>query len=270
MPLQLSPTQTAFNARGDGTFHKPFPEQVAYLLDKLDIPTERWDDILAEANDRSFIVAGAAKADLLADFHAAVVKAAEDGKSIQWFKANFEAIVAKNGWTAWTGEGSKFGRDWRARVIYRTNLSTSYAAGRFAQLNDPDLLSVLPYWKYVHNDTVQHPRPIHQQWGRKPVVLPPDDPWWRTHFPPNGWGCRCRVTAVSRDEYLGDSAPDDGEWTQKDSKGHQHVLPKGVEYGWNYAPGASRLEELRKLAGDKAKTLPKELGKAFLADMKPD
>jgi len=124
-------------------------------------------------------------------------------------------------------------------VIYQTNFTASYAAGRWAQLNDPDLLKLRPYWQYVHNDTVQHPRPLHQAWGRKPVVLPPDDPWWRTHFPPNGWGCRCRVVAVRADEYRGAPAPDDGTWTKVDRWGEAHDIPKGIDYGWDYAPGAS-------------------------------
>ena len=67
MPLNLSPTQIAFNARGDGTFNLPFTEQISFFRNKLNLSTERWDDILHQAHDRAFIVAGAAKADLLDD-----------------------------------------------------------------------------------------------------------------------------------------------------------------------------------------------------------
>jgi hypothetical protein len=28
-------------------------------------------------------------------------------------------------------------------------------------------------------------------------VLPKDDPWWNSHYPPNGWGCKCWTQAVS-------------------------------------------------------------------------
>jgi uncharacterized protein with gpF-like domain len=208
MGLNLSPTQVAFNARGDGKFNKPFDDQVDFLRQKLNLPTAHYDDILKVAHDRAFVVAGATKADLLADLHAAINKAAQEGKSIQWFKKEFESIVQKHGWEGWTGSDTKAGRDWRARIIYKTNLSASYAAGRYAQLTHPDLLKSRPYWKYIHNDTVAHPRPLHVAWSG--LVLHWDDPFWQTHFPPNGWGCRCRITAVSAKDYEGAQAPNEG------------------------------------------------------------
>jgi len=236
MPLNLSPTQLAFNARGDGTFNKPFQEQLDFFRQKLNLPTEHYDDILKSAHDRAFVVAGAAKADLLTDLRTAVDQAIADGKSIQWFRKEFKAIVQKHGWEGWTGSDTQAGRDWRTRVIYKTNMAASYAAGRWQQLNNPDLLKSRPYWKYVHNDTVAHPRPLHQSWSG--LVLKHDDPWWQAHFPPNGWGCRCRVTAVRASEYEGAEAPDEGVYVKEDRNGGRHVLPKGVDYGWNYAPGA--------------------------------
>ncbi len=237
MPLKLSPTQIAFNARGDGRFNRPFQEQLAFFRQKLNLPTERYDDILKEAHDRAFVVAGAMKADLLADFRDAIDNAIENGKSIGWFRKQFDAIVKRHGWEGWTGSDSPQGRDWRTRVIYRTNLASSYAAGRWAQLNDPDLLKTRPYWEYVHNDTVQHPRPLHVSWSG--MVLRHDHPWWQTHFPPNGWGCRCRVKAVRARKYEGAEPPEDGVYTRKDRQGNNHVIPKGIDYGWDYAPGAS-------------------------------
>lgn len=242
MPLKLSPTQVAFNARGDGKFNQPFQEQVDFLRQKLDVPTEHWDDILKSGHDRAFMVAGAAKADLLADFHAVINKITEEGKGIGWFRKEFDTIVQKHGWEGWTGSGTKAGRDWRTRVIYKTNLAASYAAGRYQQLTHPDLLKIRPYWKYVHNDTVAHPRPLHVSWSG--TVLRYEDPWWDSHFPPNGWGCRCRITAVDGSEYQGDIAPDNGTYEKVDRNGEVHAIPKGIDYGWDYAPGKSNLEKL--------------------------
>ena len=267
MPLKLSPTQLAFNAKGDGSFKLPFQEQIDYLQQKLDLPTQHWDDIKGAGHDRAFIVAGATKADLLSDFHTAINQAIADGKSIGWFKKEFESIVQKHGWEGWTGSDTKAGRDWRARVIYNTNMRASYAAGRYAQLTDPDLLKSRPYWKYIHNDTVAHPRPLHQSWSG--TVLPHDDVFWSTHFPPNGFGCRCRVTAVTASDYKGLPAPDDGTYTKVDRNGVAHTMPRGVDYGWDYTPGAGVAKSFKQIIDDKLIRLPAPLGADMWQALKP-
>ena len=261
MPFQLSPTQIGFNARDDGSFKLPFQEQIDFFRQKLNLPTEHYDDILKAAHDRAFVVAGATKADLLNDLRGAVDKAISEGKTIDWFRKEFSGIVQKHGWEGWTGSDTKAGRDWRTRVIYKTNLSASYAAGRYAQLTDPDLLKSRPFWKYIHNDTVMHPRPLHLAWSG--TVLPWNHPWWQTHFCPNGWGCRCRITAVTADEYKGLPAPDGGIYTHIDRNGVSHTIPKGVDYGWNYAPGASVQQQMRGFIDNKAASLPPVLRDAF-------
>jgi hypothetical protein len=78
-----------------------------------------------------------------------------------------------------------------------------YAEQRLTQLRDPDLLKLRPYWKYISNETMIVP--CHQEWDG--LVLRHDDPWWDKHFPPNGPDCRCRVTAVAAEEYMGQIAP---------------------------------------------------------------
>lgn len=266
MPLKLSPSQIAFNARGDGSFKLPFQEQINFFRQKLNLPTEHFDDILKAGHDRAFVVAGATKADLLNDLRQAVDKSIAEGKSIQWFRAQFKDIVKKHGWEGWTGSDTEAGRDWRTRVIYRTNVMSSYAAGRYAQMTDPELLKRRPYWQYVHNDTVAHPRKLHKAWGDKPVVLRFDDPWWQAHFPPNGWGCRCRVTAVRPDKFKGDSAPDDGTWAKKDRWGNIHEVPAGIDYGWDYAPGATVADVIRQVK-DKLPSFPPVLAAALAADI---
>lgn len=219
-------------------FGTPWQEQIDFLRQKLRLPTEKWDDIQRAAHDRAFMVAGAAKADLLADLHRAVLDAAEQGMGQAQFLRQFKEVVARNGWTGWTGEDSAAGQAWRARVIYQTNLAHSYAAGRWQQLKDPEFLHLRPYWRYIHSEAVRHPRPLHLAWHG--LTLPHDHPFFLTHFAPNGWSCRCRIVAVSRKEgeasaRAGLGQPPEG-WDTIDPK---TGAPLGIDKGFDYAPGAT-------------------------------
>ena len=56
----------------------------------------------------------------------------------------------------------------------------------------------------MHGNPVR-PRPQHVAWSG--LVLSCDDPFWDTHFPPNGWRCTCGVEAVSREELAASGRP---------------------------------------------------------------
>lgn len=220
----------------------PFKEQIAFFRRKLgnQLPTNAWTDIWQEAHDHAFVVAGANRADLLSDLAKAVDKTIAEGETLEDFRKRFDAIVARHGWNY------KGGRNWRSRVIYETNLRTSYAAGRYEQLQK--LKKVRPYWLYVHADGELHPRPMHKAWGDAKLTLSADDPWWHTHYPPNGWGCKCSIRALNaRDlKRLGKDGPDKTPSTrmqehivgQRSPGGPRTVeSPAGVDPGFGYAPG---------------------------------
>lgn len=237
----------------------PFAEQIAFFRAKLAnlLPTQTWTDVWKAQHDRAFMVAGAAKADLLADLARAVEAAIVQGTGIGEFRKQFDAAVDQAGW-AYRGE-----RNWRTRVIYRTNLSTSYAAGRLAQLRDPDLQRLKPYWMYKHSDSVLTPRPLHVSWDG--LTLPADHPWFRKHYPPNDWGCMCRVVAVSESEARRNGGrlvdpPDDGF---DPSTGE----PAGIGKGWGYMPGDTVTDDIRQSVQEKAKLLPQQLADALRADL---
>ncbi len=237
-------------------WNQPFAEQVAFFKKKLNLPSERWDDILRQAHDRAFMVAGAQGADLLTDLHNALNQAIEQGTGIEAFRKDFKQIVAKQGWTGWTGEESEARTAWRTKVIYQTNMATSYAAGRWKQLQDPELLKVMPYWQYVHLDSVLHPRLLHQSWNG--LTLPPDHGFWLTHFGPNGWGCKCTVKAVTKAKFMQAVA---------NGRGPANAPPagstEGIDDGFQYAPGANVDMPLAQAVQDKLITYPKAISRAL-------
>ena len=75
-------------------------------------------------------------------------------------------------------------------------------------------------------------------------MLAADDPFWQTHYPPNGWGCKCFVEALSERQIqaLGKTGPDRApametyQWTDRQS-GAVHTIPTGIDPGWDYNVG---------------------------------
>lgn len=246
----------------------PFLQQIKFQLGKTTIPTQSWIDVWRDEHDAGFMVAGAAKAELLTDLQSAVSDAITEGQSLGGFKKRFLSIAEKHGWSY---NGSP---NWRSHVIYETNLMQSYNAGRYAQLTDPDLLSVRPYWRYHHKPGELHPRPMHLAWNN--LVLPASSPWWSTHFPANGWGCQCWVTAESerslqrKNLNVGTAPPLDYEAKivgQQSGNPRVVRVPKGIDPGFDYAPGASRADQIREVLVSDLTRFPEPIASHLKADL---
>lgn len=246
-----------------GSFAKPFAEQLAALRLRFgDLRgTAKWDDLRHAEHDRAFMVAGAMKADLLADLAQAVDRSVSEGRTLEWFRTEFRSIVERHGWHGWTGEGSAKGEAWRTRVIYKTNIATSYAAGERAQLKALNYR----FWVYKHGNA-REPRLQHLAWDG--IALPPDHPFWKTHAPPNGWGCTCRIRGADTEAGIRRAGGTPGKalpegWQTRDPR---TGAPKGIDKGWDYAPGASVTETVS-LAAKRIASLPAEIGSDFGAGM---
>lgn len=74
----------------------------------------------------------------------------------------------------------------RAELLMRTHGFQAYAAARYRAQMDPR--SGSGYLRYsTQGDT--RVRPEHK--ALDGLILPKSDPFWRTHYPPWGYGCRC-------------------------------------------------------------------------------
>lgn len=234
-----------------------FAEQNQFFRRKLNLPTNAWTDIYTREHDYAFVVAGANRDDLVQDFRQAVEKAIVDGVTLDDFRKDFDRIVAKYGWSY------RGGRNWRSRVIYETNMRSSYMAGRYEQLMA--VREDRPYWQYLHSDAVEHPRPEHEAWNG--LILRWDDPWWQYHFPINAWGCQCSVRALSDDDLarMGKKGPDEAPpivWQtrtigQNSPDGPRVVeVPEGIDPGFEYMPGQARLDSAVPQPRDEGPTPP--------------
>ena len=217
----------------------PFDEAIGHfegkVLNAASGNHASWAETYGEAHARAFTVAGAASEALLHDFQTEIAKAIRNGTTLADFRERFDEIVKKHGWQQRHEPG------WRAKVIYETNMATAHAAGRYAQMTDPDVLEAYPYWRYVHSGS-NHPRLQHFNWNG--LTLAASDGWWDVHYPPNGWRCGCRVRPVSgpalrRSGRDGpDRAPDSTFRPWKNpATGEVHMIPNGIDPGWDYNVG---------------------------------
>ncbi len=177
----------------------------------------------------------------------------------------------------------QLGSPHRMRTIYRTNIEVGVAHGRYRR--QVDNAQNRPYWKYeAIMDAAT--RPAHAAMHGK--VFRADDPIWKTHYPPNGFGRRCSVMALTEQEMEKEGL------SVSDSAGHlrpveqqagvnqrtgEVVTVRGTQYrftgtdgqarvmipdpGWNYNPGYAGGATTRRLPKKitPQQTLADELGK---------
>lgn len=214
------------------------------------------------------VVARAVKEGVIADVYEALGEWIARGETLLTFQQRIEEISRKTGWMATRTEEH---RAWRARIIFETNMRMHYQAERFRQLSEPSMMEFYPYWQYVHGHlrTPMRPRPEHVAWDG--LVIRADDPWWRTHFGPNGFGCTCGVRVVSRWDLkkMGKDAPDEppnwGTVKYTDpGTGETREIPKGVDPGFDCTP-VEWIERLPMRAKEARQKAFEEAGKAKAA-----
>lgn len=264
----------------------PPKQAIDYLKRKGYTITWDWEELWQDAQAQAFTVAKATRLDILQDIREAVEKAIAEGKTFAWFKKELTPVLQAKGW--WgkqehvdqeTGEVSQvqLGSPWRLQTIFRTNLQTAYMAGRWqSQIENVD---DRPYWQYVAILDGKT-RPSHRAMNGK--VFRYDDPFWQSYYPPNGWGCRCRVVALSEDNLaksgiqversagkLGSTLKLVSEKTGEMRKVAtyraidpvtQRPITVSPDVGWSYNPGAAAwVPDLGRYTGNLAKLARKEL-----------
>lgn len=150
-------------------------------------------DVWREEHAHAFTVAKAMEEDVLRTLREAVDRALADGRTFAAFKKELTPELQRLGW--WgrkklrdpvTGKRipAELGSPRRLRTIYQSNLRTARAAGQWDRAQRTK--RALPYLLYVRT-TSERPREEHLGWVG--LILPVDDRFWKTHLPPNGWGC---------------------------------------------------------------------------------
>lgn len=255
------------------------PEEVTrYFEQKGDRPTFDWRDVAPEEHARTFTVAKTAGFDVLADIRAAVDDAIKNQQSFEEFRSNIEPTLRAKGW--WgrrladdPARGipivSQLGSLRRLRTIHWANITTARAAGEWERIQRTK--DFLPFLKYTLSVSERR-RQEHLGWVD--VILPADHVWWQTHYPPNGWLCKCGVRQLTRrqaqrDGYDPELPPpviETRPWFNSRT-GQTVQVPIGIDPGWQTNPGATRSRNVMEFLDSRLQPLDDNRRRIAVADL---
>lgn len=214
-------------------------------------------DVWREEHAYSFTVAKAMELDVLRTIRDETVRALSEGRTFAQFKKDLTPALQRLGW--WgekevvdplTGrtKTAQLGSPRRLKTIYDTNMRQARSAGQWDRAQRTK--KALPYLRYGLGPSLEH-RMEHAAW--EGMTLPVDHPWWDTHMPMNGWGCKCNVRQVGQREMdrngwtVSEPPPvKRREWINKRT-GEAQMVPEGIDPGFDYNPGKDRGRQMDKM-----------------------
>lgn len=228
------------------------PDDVVRAIDARGAlqPTVRWSEMMHADHAVAFTVAKIAKLDLLRTMRTSIDDVLRNGGTYEEWKGNILPELKKAGWWGAVTNAELTGTDEtiivnnrRLRTIYNTNVRMSMASGHWTRIQRQK--DVLPYLRYLPS-TSEHKRPLHKTWYG--ILLRVDHEFWQTHFPPNGWGCKCHFEQVSERKMrkMGWTITPDSELPQgvipfDAASGDTIMVPNGIDPGFSYNPGTAHL-----------------------------
>ena len=238
-----------------------------FLRSKKLLPGFSHYDVWLYQHAVAFTVAKMMDADMLAEVKDAVETAQRNGTSFEVFKQRLKPYLMSRGW--WgeqvmtdpvdgVAKLVQLGSTRRLRVIFQTNMATAFAAGQWARIQSNK--KALPYLRY-NKSAAGQPRDSHRRYYG--LVLPVEHPIWKQIFPPNGYGCQCSVSQLSRKQaeregISGEPDVDMVEFTNPRT-GQTVLIPADITPSFAHNHG-DRLGALQALMADKH-------GKAALAKL---
>lgn len=257
------------------------PAEVQRFFDSKGIkPSFHYQDFTVEEHAHAHTVAKSTGYDILGDIKAAVSEAIRNREDFEVFRDKLKPILQSKGW--WgrkvekdplTGEEKEvqLGSSQRLRTIYNANVNAAYAAGEWERIQRTK--DILPYLEYLISTAV-HKRLEHLAWVG--TILPVDDEWWAEHYPPNGWGCQCRVRQISAWE-AEKRGVDPNNIERPESFGRRPYVnkrtgevrnvPVGVDPAWAGNPGMVRQRGAADFLAGKLDAMTPEMRRIAVEDL---
>ncbi len=226
-------------------FNVPFEEAIAAMEARgIALPAQYYGEFQGIQRQLNFSIAGVASLDQLQAVLDSLTAKLADGQS---FKQWQDSVAVQD-----LGLPKH-----RLDNIYRTNIQNAYNRGHWEQFKQNEKFA--PYLMYdAINDS--RTRPSHR--ALDGVIRRVDDPFWDTHYPANGYRCRCSVVSLSEKQAQARSNGDNGLNKKIDTS---VIKP---DKGWDYNCGSDITAGINKAIADRitkaaAKTVEPKLAKTL-------
>lgn len=162
----------------------PFEEAEKFFKSRVSLTKKEWLDLEPKLRFRAFTIAALGDPDIIDKVRTRMIAQLKTGSTLESFW-NLEKVEAM------AGVSKKSPFYWE--TVYRTNMQTSYNAGRAMeyQKTQPE------YLEFVGIEDERQTSVCAQRSG---IILPATHPFWSTNWPPLHFNCRSTVRGVFKEE----------------------------------------------------------------------
>jgi hypothetical protein len=179
----------------------PNEEAISFLARKRPLNAAAYKGLLPELRAYAFTVSGIGSASALQEVRD-LVAGVPTGEDFRKTKKRVVEILAQH----IPLEPDLFGDEEeakkhraalarRAEMVVRNNAFQAYSVSNYKELDE--FRDIFTHWQYL---TVGDGRVRASHAALNKVTLPQGHPFWRSHFPPWEFGCRCQVVGLTEEE----------------------------------------------------------------------
>jgi SPP1 gp7 family putative phage head morphogenesis protein len=165
------------------SFFAPHTEAIEAIQSKPAIVREVFDGLLPELRARAFTITGIQAADVLQRVQDEIASLPE---GTPWDEAKQNIVDTLD---PYLGDAA----EQRAELLLRTHGFQAFQSATW-NIAQKDADTIALQYMTMEDDRV---RPTHEVLDG--IIVPKNDPFWKLHFPPWEWGCRCRVRPMNID-----------------------------------------------------------------------
>lgn len=199
---------------------------IAFWQWRAAMPYDEVKKLSAGARERAFYVAGLTEYDKVQKVKDALGEALKNGETLADFKKRCLETIKTENW-----------HDRHLETIFRNNMQTAYAAGRYAKMQE--VKEARPFWQYF---VVCDERTRRNHAILSGIVYPADHEFWYSNYPPNGHRCRCGVNTLSSRQVekqglkVQSKMPSASMYTDPKTGMEYFVARPGADNGWQNNP----------------------------------